>query len=668
MVRMLPAGSRNEGKMRLQISGKKEAKIQDGMIGLFFEDINYAADGGLYAEMIENRSFEFVDCYGDVGDYYVKQDCGYGWSPTTECGTGKMEYVMGSPVDRANPHYLRFTALQPGQGFSNQAYRGIFLEKGKEYKVSFYARMVSYTGNLEVSVRRGDCVAARAKVECIHAPQHTWQKWHKYEAVLTAACDIENARFVIALEGVGTAEFDFISMMPADAVAGVFRKDLFELLKNMKPGFIRFPGGCIIEGNTLENRYRWKESVGRTEGRKANFNRWAVHGTNAENGWHTEYSHYNQTLGLGFYEYFLLCDMIGAKPLPVLNVGLACQYQSYELVEMDEPEFLEFIQDALDLVEFANGDVNTYWGSLRARMGHPEPFGMTMMGIGNEQWQTDKIDFFARYCAFEKAIHEKYPEMKLIGSAGPDITSERYAMAWDFYKKKANENQEFCYAVDEHYYVKPEWFYDHVDFYDAYPRNVKVFSGEYAAHPVSGFNRDDANTLGGALAEAAFMTGVERNADVVVLASYAPLFARVGYAQWSPDLIWFDEKKAYGTPSYFVQRMYGENMGTVTLALDRQEKVLAAKNVYVSASLDERTGEIILKAVNRNDVSKTLELALPEEYSSAGKVKWQVIAGDPADYNCIERADRVQLMEEMTEFTGSVRLKAQSFTVLRISM
>lgn len=654
--------------MVLHISGKKGVPVADGMIGLFFEDINYAADGGLYAELIENRSFEFLDCYGDKGDYYTKPDWGYGWNATQDFGQGRMEYVSGSPVDRANPHYLRFTAGAAGQGFSNKAYRGLFLEKGKEYKVSFYARMASYQGNLKVSVQKDGLCFAEASVACVHAEKGTWQKWIRYETVLIPQQDTEGALFVISLDQPGTVEFDLISMMPADAVAGVFRKDLFELLKGLHPGFLRFPGGCIIEGNTLENRYRWKESVGRIEGRRANFNRWAVHNTNEENGWHTEYSHYNQTLGLGYYEYFLLCEMIGAKPIPVMNVGLACQYQSYELVEPEDPAFAEFVQDALDLVEFANGAVDTKWGGLRAQMGHPKPFGLTMIGIGNEQWETKEVRFFERYRAFEKAIHEKYPEMRLIGSAGPDITSDRYEEAWEFYKKEAQENDNFCYAVDEHYYVKPEWFYEHTDFYDEYPRNVKVFSGEYAAHPVSGMNRPDANTLGGALAEAAFLTGVERNADVVVLASYAPLFARAGYAQWSPDMIWFDEKCAYGTPSYYVQKLYGENMGTVTVPMDGQEKALRSEGLYVNVSLDERTNELIVKAVNRNDAVKTLELALPEGWEACGEISLQAIAGNEADYNSIEAPDKIVLQESKTEFAGSLELLPMSFTVARLAV
>lgn len=653
--------------MKLNISDRKGVPVADGMIGLFFEDINYAADGGLYAELIENRSFSFVDCYGDKGDYYTKADYGYGWSATKECGEGRMQYVTGSPLDRANPWYLRFTAAAAGQGFSNQAYRGLFLEKGKEYRVSFYARMADYTGDLEVSVQQDGHCYARAAVSCIHAEKGSWQKWNRYETVLTAEADTKGALFVISLDRPGTVEFDFISMMPADAVAGIFRKDLFDLLKGLHPGFLRFPGGCIIEGNTLENRYRWKESVGRPESRRSNFNRWAVHNTGEENGWHTQYSHYNQTLGLGYYEYFLLCEMIGAQPLPVLNVGLACQYQSYELVEMEDSAFSEFLQDALDLVEFANGAPDTAWGGLRAKMGHPAPFGLGMLGIGNEQWQTKEGDFFARYQIFEKIIHEKYPEIKLIGSAGPDITSDHYRDAWKFYQEKA-QKENFCYAVDEHYYVKPGWFYAHTDFYDNYPRNVKVFSGEYAAHPVSGMNLPEANTLGGALAEAAFLTGVERNADVVVLASYAPLFARVGYAQWSPDMIWFDERCAYGTPSYYVQKLYGENMGTVTVPMDGQEKALRSEEIYVNVSLDEKSGELIIKAVNHNEGAKELELALPAGHTADGQMTLQILAGKETDYNCIEEPRKVALREKKEAFAGRLALEPMSFTVARLAL
>ncbi len=651
--------------MRLKIADRKGNAVSEGMIGLFFEDINYAADGGLYAEMLENRSFEFVDCYGDKGDYYTKPAPGYGWS--AEGDGAVLEFVTGSPLYRENPHYLRFTADREGAGFKNKAYRGIYLRKGEEYRVSFYARMASYTGNFTVCVKKGDTVSAKALIEGRQDPADPWHKWIRYEAYLEAREDVDGADFVLSLDGKGIVEFDFISMMPADAVAGVFRKDLFECLKGLHPGFLRFPGGCIVEGDTLENRYRWKESVGAPEARKSNFNRWAVHGTTRENGWHTEYSHYNQTLGIGFYEYFLLCEMIGAKPLPVLNVGLACQYQSYELVEPGTPEFGEFIQDALDLIEFANGSPDTFWGGVRARMGHEEPFGLSMVGIGNEQWQTKEADFFTRYRLFEKAIHEKYPEIKLIGSAGPDIISDHYRDAWSFYRQEGAENENFCYAVDEHYYVKPEWFYDHVDFYDEYRRDVKVFSGEYAAHPENGMNNPAANTLKGALSEAAFLTGVERNADVVILASYAPLFARLGYAQWSPDLIWFDENGTYPTASYYVQKMYGENMGTVTIPMEGQEKALAGEAVYVNVTLDEKTREYIVKAVNAGDTDKSLEITDSGEKAVCGRGKRIELVRSPEAKGWDRmRPEPVAYSEKEEQINGVLVLPAESFTVLRI--
>lgn len=651
--------------MRLKISDRKGNAVSEGMIGLFFEDINYAADGGLYAEMLENRSFEFVDCYGDKGDYYTKPAPGYGWS--AEGDGAVLEFVTGSPLYRENPHYLRFTANREGAGFKNKAYRGIYLQKGKSYRVSFYARMASYTGNFTVCVKKGDAVCAKALIEGRQDPADPWHKWIRYEADLEAQEDVDGGDFVLSLDEKGIAEFDFISMMPADAVAGVFRKDLFECLKGLHPGFLRFPGGCIVEGDTLENRYRWKESVGAPERRRSNFNRWAVHGTTKENGWHTEYSHYNQTLGIGFYEYFLLCEMIGAKPLPVLNVGLACQYQSYELVEPGTPEFEEFVQDALDLIEFANGSPDTLWGGVRARMGHEEPFGLTMVGIGNEQWQTKEADFFTRYRLFEKAIHEKYPQMKLIGSAGPDIISDHYRDAWSFYREEGAANGDFCYAVDEHYYVKPEWFYDHVDFYDEYPRDVKVFSGEYAAHPENGMNNPAANTLKGALSEAAFLTGVERNADVVILASYAPLFARLGYAQWSPDLIWFDEHGTYPTASYYVQKMYGENMGTATVPMEGQEKALAGEAVYVNVTLDEKTQEYIIKAVNAGDTDRSLEIADSGEKSVCGRGKKIELVRSPEAKGWDRmRPEPVAYSEKEEQINGVLVLPAESFTVLRI--
>lgn len=632
--------------MELIISADRRAKIKPDMIGLFFEDINYAADGGLYAEMIENRSFEFVQAEGDARDYYFEYDGLYGWDIFPEnapvdgdASHGKtpdaditLRAVQGSPLSEANPHYLRVTATRGNVGFCNQGYSGIALKQGMDYHLTFFARCVSYHGNFRAEVVKDGKVYASATLSCEDFREETYNYFRKYHMILHAQEDISGAVFALVLTEPGTVEFDFISLFPADAVAGVFRKDLFEALKALKPGFVRFPGGCIVEGNTLSNRYRYKDSLTEPWNRKNNWNRWAVHENCSENGFCGEYAHYNQTLGLGYYEYFLLCERIGAAPLPVMNVGFACQYQSTEQVAIGSPEFSRFVQDALDLIEFANGGMDTKWGAVRRKMGHPEPFGLTLLGIGNEQWQTERADFFERYTAFESAIHKVYPEIRLIGSAGPDITSERYTAAWDFYRKNA-DNPNFVYAVDEHYYVRPEWLYGHVDFYDNYPRNVKVFSGEYAAHPAGGMNyaeaeaargaRADRNTLEGALAEAAFLTNLERNADVVVMASYAPLFARIDYAQWSPDMIWFDAVNVYPTASYYVQQLYSCNMGDVVLDTKGQEKEAAKEGLFYSASYLEGEHQVILKVVNANEDARTVRLQVADGLIPDGNGKYR---------------------------------------------
>ncbi len=654
--------------MEITIGSEKKARIQEGMIGLFFEDINYAADGGLYAEMLENRSFEFVKATGDACDYHVEYDGGYAWSPypaDAENGV-KCRFVTGSPHSEENPHYMRLEAAQAGAGVRNKAYDGIYLKKGMDYKAVFWARCVKFQGAFELFVEKDGVRCAQGKISAGAGREETYNRFRKYELSLRAEADVERGDFVLCLSEAGIVELDFVSLMPCDVVAGIFRRDLFDMLKNLHPGFLRFPGGCIVEGNTLANRYRYKDSLKPVWARRNNWNRWAVHETKKENDYEGAYSHYNQTLGLGYYEYFLLCELIGAKPLPVMNVGFACQYQSKEMVGRDTAAFQEFVQDALNLIEFANGDTDTPWGAVRAEMGHREPFGLSMLGIGNEQWQTEEADFFERYEIFEKAIHEKAPEIKLIGSAGPDVTSDRYTKAWAFYH--AHEEQaDFVYAVDEHYYVKPKWLYEHVDFYDDYDRKVKVFSGEYAAHPRNGFNMPQANTLDGALAEAAFLTGVERNADVVVLASYAPLFARMGYTQWSPDMIWFDGAACYGTPSYYVQKMYACNMGDAVLDTRGGEKTVDADGLYHTASLCEGSGDIILKVVNAGETERNLTLTLPEGWRESPRIQAEILTGPERDaYNTLESPERIVPYRKTFRPGEGIVLPPLSFAVLRI--
>lgn len=635
----------------------KDKNINPGMIGLFFEDINYAADGGLYAELIENRSFSFVKAMGDAKDYYTVPDYSYGWSASSP---DSFRIVSGSPLSENNSSYARINVSKEVV-LKNKAYEGISFKRNKEYSFNCFARKVSYKNDFYAGAFIDGQFVKLASVSEEDVTEETYNFWKHYSISFTSDIDIENAEFALAFEGEGVIELAFVSLIPKDAVCGIFRADLYDVLNDLHPGFVRFPGGCIVEGNTYSNRYRFKDTLKPCWDRKTNWNRWAVHGNCKENDFTSEYSHYNQTYGLGFYEFFLLCESINAKALPVVNVGFACQYQSLEMLPIDSDGFEEAVTDALDLIEFANGDVNSKWGSIRAKMGHKESFNLEFLGIGNEQWQTEKADFFERYAIFERRIHEVYPDIKLIGSAGPDITSERYTMAWDFYRKNKNIKG-FAYALDEHYYVKPEWLFEHNDFYDNYDREIKVFSGEYAAHPLSGFNRFGANTLWGALAEASFMTGLERNADEVVLASYAPLFARVGYAQWAPDMIWFDKDISYGTPSYYVQKLFANNMGDYTLKTDEVEKYRNEK-LYYSLSFDSKKDEFILKIVNANSENKSIDL---DSVNGKNTVTMFSLTGPDKDsYNSIDNPDNVMVKMSTIEDIKNIILPAYSFSVLR---
>lgn len=603
---------------KLILTDKVAREITPDMVGLFFEDINFAADGGLYAELIENRSFEAVKSKGESHNYVLKEDNLYAWT-STDGIEENLEVSFNQPVSEKNPHYLRFTAKEAGQGFANKAYDGISLKKGMKYKLSFYAREVNYPeGNIQICITKDGKTYAKTEVTFKNATNRPkeWMDtinvtcdtmdWTYYEGELTADADVSGCKFEMHLSKAGCVEFDLISLIPGDAVEGVFRKDLFEALAGLHPAFLRFPGGCIVEGTSLMRRYQWKNTVGPLKDRKINTNLWAVQGGNAMTAIELPDCHYMQSYGIGFYEYFLLCEKLSSekrvcKPLPVLNIGVACQFRSYETVPFGSEEFQQYVQDALDLIEFANGPVTSKWGKLRADMGHPASFNMDMIAIGNEQWESGAVDLAPRYIAFEKAIHEKYPEMKCMGTAGPFIKHPLHSAAWEFYHNAAKTNKDFAYAVDEHYYVAPQWLYDNVALYDDYPRDINVFAGEYAAH-------DDnlSNSVEGAVAEAAMMTGMERNGDLVRLASYAPLFNRIGHTQWTPDMIWFDADKVVLTPSYYTQKIFSDFSGNKALELNDQEKILREKQLYISAVKNDK--ETILKIVNGNDKDQTVAL------------------------------------------------------------
>lgn len=652
----------------MKITIKQEGKISVApcSIGLFFEDINYGLDGGLYAEMLENRNFEAKDVHGEWDKYIVDHDGGYGWTAYPQDSTVELKISSDRALYAENPHYLRLKTSVGRTGVKNKAYDGIYLTAGMKYNVSFYARSYDFKGKIMVGVYKNGTTFLEKRIKIKGDG-----KWHHFNFRLKAKSEVEKADFAVMLSGAGTVHLDCFSMIPENAIKGIFRRDLAELMKDLKPGFLRFPGGCVVEGNSLENRYLWKKSLGQPERRKYNWNRWAVHATGPENHFRSEFSHYGQTLGVGYYEYFLLCEYLGAKPLPVLSVGIACQYMSTQFVPLDDPDLEVYIQDALDLIEFANGDVNTEWGRVREELGHPEPFRLEYLGVGNEQWETEDAEatadspmhkgnqFYKRFELFEKRIHEKYPNIKIIGTVGPTVETPSYDSAWKWIRENLAKNPNFVYASDEHFYVSPEWLYSRVHMYDNYPREGKVYVGEYAAHvPGSGaafFNAPQANCWEGALAEAAFMTGMEQNADVVVMSSYAPLFGRLGYTQWSPDMIWFDGKKAWATANYHIQKLYSLYTGNFVLKTE-----VEVGNVYATAS--EHEGLTYLKIVNAGEES--LETEIEGDFDFGEMTRIIRMEGKLSDYNTIDEPNKIVPREVAPSSPRSLTLPPHSFNLL----
>ncbi len=651
--------------MKITVNREGETPVLGDGVGLFFEDLNYGLDGGLYAEMLENRNFEAKDVHGEWDRYIVEDDGGYAWSVYPAGADVATKIKTDRPLFPENPHYMRVVTSAPAQGVSNKAYDGIYLKKGNGYKISFWARSYSYKGKVTVGVYDGEkaLLEKRAGVKADGA-------WRRYSFRVKAKEDADAASFRFTLQKAGSIHIDAFSMMPENAVLGVFRRDLVELMKEMKPGFLRFPGGCVVEGNSLANRYLWKNSIGMPERRRHNWNRWAVHATGPENNFRSEFSHYGQTLGVGYYEYFRLCEYIGAKPLPVVSVGIACQYMSTEFVPTDDAALETYIQEALDVVEFANGGQDTVWGKVRAEMGHPQPFGLEYLGVGNEQWeaspkQKDGVErpneFYRRFELFERRLHEKYPALKIIGTAGPTVETPSYYDAWKWIRAKLETEPDFVYATDEHFYVSPEWLYSHVHMYDTYPRAGKVYAGEYAAHvPGSGcalFNAPQANCWEGALAEAAFMTGMERNADVVVMASYAPLFGRLGYTQWSPDMIWFDGKRAYPSANYHVQKLYSLYTGDYSLNVRTDGE---RDKVYASAT--ERQGMTFVKLVNAGE--EPVEAEIEGDYDFGSLARIIRLEGEMGDYNTAGSPEKIAPLEVAPTAPRSLSLPPRSFSVL----
>ena len=542
---------------------KMGAPIQPTMYGIFFEDINFGADGGLYAEMVINRSFEF---------------------PQTLMGWNSFGNVTVSDVRPAfdrNPHYVVLGDsghIEKRTGLENRGFFGMGIKKGLRYDFSVYARKhVASSANARIRVELVDSrneIVARQRITIGSGD------WQKYTASLEPKVTDGKALMRVFLETAEGVDLDHVSLFPSDNWHGL-RADLVKDLEDLHPGIFRFPGGCIVEGTDLETRYQWKNSVGQVENRPLNENRWNY--TFA----HRMYPTYYQSYGMGFYEFFLLSEKIGAEPLPVVSCGLACQFQNRtDDAHVPVDDLQSYIDDALDLIEFANGDVTTKWGKVRAEMGHPEPFNMKQIGVGNEQWGEL---YPPRLEKFIKAIRAKYPKMKICGTSGPSADGKDFDYGWKEMKRLKLD------LVDEHYYKPPQWFFDNAGRYDSYDRKgPKVFAGEYAAHGKGEFNNWEA-----ALSEAAFMTGLERNADVVYQATYAPLFAHVEGWQWKPDLIWFDNLKTVRSANWYVQMLYGVYKGTHVIGLTENGKAVeGADGLYASAVYDKNAGAYYVKIAN----------------------------------------------------------------------
>ncbi|HEY5078792.1 MAG TPA: alpha-L-arabinofuranosidase C-terminal domain-containing protein, partial [Opitutaceae bacterium] len=467
------------------------------------------------------------------------------------------------------------------------------------------------------------------------------------------------ARLAILVEGKGTMDVDFVSLFPEHTWRdrpGGLRADMVQALADMHPGFMRFPGGCIVEGSSLARRYQWKNTIGPVEDRKLLINRWNYEFI------HRPTPDYFQSFGLGFFEYFQLCEDIGAQPLPILNCGMACQFNSAELCPLGDLD--AYIQDALDLIEFANGPADSPWGARRAAMGHPAPFNMRLLGIGNEQWG---LEYFARYEKFANVLKARHPEISLVSAAGPDPADPRFRMAW------AHLRELHADIIDEHCYAGPDWFFSNTHRYDHYDRNgPKVFMGEYAAQSVATVSTKNRNNLECALSEAAYLTGLERNADVVRMASYAPLFANVDAWQWTPDLIWVDSLRIMRTPSYYVQSLFSRNRGDRVLPVGMGEAAGGPqRRIYASASVEDASGDVIVKVVNATGADSATSVDL----RGAGKVagaKWTVLqSGDPNDENTLGAPDRVAPADRPIEAQGgklSVILPAYSFSIIRVGI
>lgn len=624
------------------------------LMGIFFEDINYAADGGLYGELIQNRDFEYNPTESGVEGWGPS----YAWSVSGD----KIDFSIATdnPIHPNNPHFARLDVKggiatlinNGGNAFVNSGYDGIALKKGEPYRLRFKARVNSKMP-LEVALVSA---ATGRKLATAKLMLKSTRDWKDYEVMLTPDEHCADATLQIVPKNNGVLDLDMISLFPVNTFKGRengLRADLAQSLADLKPRFVRFPGGCVAHGNGLDNVYDWKGSIGKLEERKPLYNLWGYH----------------QTRGLGYHEYFQFCEDIGAEPLPVLAAAVPCQnsgrkskYSHDSLTTFGQQEGLpmdsldSYIQDVLDLIEYANGAATSEWGRKRAEAGHPAPFNLKYIGIGNEDMITEVFE--ERFKKINAAVKQAYPEITVIGTVGPFYEGSDYTEGWRLAKE---ENIDM---VDEHYYVDPAWLIYNQDYYDNYDRRgTKVYLGEWAAHlPGRPSNMETA------LAEALYLTAVERNGDVVSMSSYAPLLAKDNHTQWRPDLIYFSNTDVRPTTDYHTMRLYGENSGNAYLNSDLKVDTPDEKaRVRIGSSIvkDDATGDVIVKLVNLLPVETSIEVDLrklyPQNQGPLNSLR-TVMSGMPSDAKPSLKTDKVTL--DSPFFT--LPLAPYSFTVLRL--
>lgn len=626
---------------------KATEEINPNMWGVFFEDINMGADGGLYAELVKNRSFEFFRPM-------------MGWKNLGTVKEGNYLILNRKADKESNPRYLRVNTTQSVDnpiGLVNEGFRGMGVKKDISYEFSLLYKLIK--PGIEIRAELVDSVGQIIGSGKL-IPEKSTTGWQRGSVSFTSNKTDAKAKLNVWFEGQGEVDLDMISLFPSDTWKGRkngLRADMVQVLADLKPGFIRFPGGCIVEGFDLSQRFQWKKTVGPIEDRQLIVNRW-----------NTEFAHrltpdYFQTFGLGFFEYFLLAEDIGAEPLPIINCGMACQFNTGEVVPLDELD--PYVQDALDLIEFANAGTNTKWGKLRADMGHPEPFNLKMLGVGNENWGPQYVE---RLEAFRKVLKKKHPEIEIVASSGTDPEGERF----EYLNKELRAMK--IDIIDEHFYRSPEWFLSNASRYDNYDRQgPKIFAGEYASHSTKSKRPEYKNNWEAALSEAAFLTGVERNASVVQLASYAPLFAHIDGWQWTPDLIWVDNLTVFPSPSYQVQKMYSTNKGSHIVPIHENGNTIAGSdNFYASAVIDKNSNELIVKLVNNSDQKESIVLDLKGIKKSDLMAKSLFLQNsDPLAINEVGESPSVVPQEKSVQVKGKkVSLDAEpfSFQVVKISL